>query len=57
VDIETATSTSGPWVRVGTRELSTAAADFIRLEGPLLYVAPYATSMSTGTVTVEALGN
>lgn len=58
VAIDSARNSSGPWVEIGLRNLSSASADFIRLEGPLLYVAPRVDATgSTDAIRVEAIGN
>jgi len=57
INVETAMSTSVAWATLGSRTLSTNDAAVVRVEGPLIMIAPRIEAMSSGTVTVEVVGN
>ena len=50
------TSTS-PGAVIGSTSLSTGATHIMQFTGPFLSLWPYVTAMTTGTVTVEIIGN
>jgi hypothetical protein len=57
VSIQTAATTSGPWVTEGSTNISTSGAAVFRGTGPLRAVRPYITAKTTGGITFTLIGN
>lgn len=57
--IQTARTSSGPWVVLSSNTLSTGVVDLVQITGPLAFVRPRIKTLAStaGLVTVEYFGN